>query len=112
MITKEEVYEKVDRYLALNVGHLVAPSEPVFDEEKNIWTVSLKYKSNFASFFLDTIVANVKGEFIYVPTRERLCELVNQKLENKITFKIELKTEDNFNEVKKFIEKMKPEAVV
>lgn len=113
MITKGEIYEKVDKYLMMNVGNLVAPEEPVFDDEKRIWVIPIKYQSNFASFFLDSIVANIDGRFIYVPTREHLCEAVNERLENRITIKVELKPEkEKLEEVKRFIEKIKPETII
>lgn len=113
MITKQGVYEKADKYLILNMGNLVRAGEPTFDAKKRIWTVPIVYQSNFASFFLDSMVFNTNGKTVYVPTRDRLCELVDKRLSGEISIKIKIKPEkEKLEEVRKFVEKMKPRSVM
>jgi len=80
MITKEEVYEKADKYLIKNIGNLVGPGEPVFDAKVNVWIVPVFHMSKVAVFPVDEIVVDNDGNILYAPTSKNIDDIFERKL--------------------------------
>jgi hypothetical protein len=87
MISKEEIYEIADKYLIFNVGNLVGPGEPVFDNKINVWVVPIFHISKVAKFPLGEMVLDSKGNILYVPTTEQLEEVGEKNFQEKIKVK-------------------------
>jgi len=87
MIDKEKAYEIADKYLIENVGNLVGPGRPFFDDKINVWIVPIFHKSKVATFPLSDMVINSEGKIIYTPTAEQLVEIGEKKFSQKIELK-------------------------
>ncbi len=80
MMTKEEIYEKADRYLILNVGNLVSPGEPLFDKKVNVWIVPLFHRSKVATFPLGEMIMAEDGDILYAPNTQEMEDIGEKKL--------------------------------
>ena len=93
MITKEEAYEKSDRYLIDNVGNLVGPGEPIFDSKIGVWVVPIFHMSKIAVFPVGEIIIGGEGNILYTPTGKDIDNALEKKLESneKLKGKFQLK---------------------
>ena len=82
MITKEEAYEKSDRYLIENIGNLVGPGEPIFDSKIGVWVVPIFHMSKIAVFSVGEIVIDNEGNILYAPTDKDIDNVFEKKLES------------------------------
>lgn len=82
MITKEEAYEKSDRYLIENIGNLVGPGEPIFDNKIGVWIVPIFHMSKIAVFPVGEIIIDNEGNILYAPADKDIDNALEKKLES------------------------------
>lgn len=75
MLTKDDVGKIADKYLMFNVGNLVGPGEPKFDEGKKIWTVPVFHSSKKFYFEMGEMTINTEGNVITVKLLEDSPEI-------------------------------------
>ncbi len=75
MVTKEDVGAIAETYLIMNVGNLVAPAKPKFDEEKKLWTVPVFHHSKFAHFEMGEMTIDTEGNVITLKLLEDSPEI-------------------------------------
>ena len=74
MISEVQVLEIAESYL-LDVGNLVGPGKPEFDEEKKIWIVPVFHSSHAAYFEMGEMTINTEGNVITLKLLEDSPEI-------------------------------------
>lgn len=77
-----EIIKKVNLYLAMEVGHMVSPSSPIFNVEEKHWIIPIKCKTKRGTFVIGEFWVDEDGNFKMIPTKEemlRVIEIQKQK---------------------------------
>jgi len=105
MVDKEKVYEIADKYLIMNVGNLVGPGEPGFDNKIRKWIVPIFHMSKVAIFPMGEMIIDTKGNIVHVRIAEGSSETEKKKIAEWVTVL------EKPEEVREPIEKMKPRSI-
>lgn len=75
-----EIYEKVKRYLADNIGHMTTPGTPRFDVDKSIWKVPVLCKTERGIIVVGEFHLDKDGNLLNIPTKEEMLKTVEIEL--------------------------------